>query len=96
MLTWIENLFKTNKIAFWALIIILAPILIMIVFKNVMMGYLATKINKTTQDAQKKDQTLTTAVTNLTAQAAQDQQAADALAKEAQNDTVDADWNVKK
>lgn len=84
---WIVNLYKNNKIVFFLLI----PIVLLVVFRNVVIDLLVGSAHKVADEAKKKDDVLKADETKAN-------DAADALRNQAnapKDDTVDENWNKK-
>jgi cell division protein FtsL len=91
---WITNLWQKNKIVFFLLI----PIILLVVFKNVIFAFLARSVKNEVKDAVKKDDELKKEQESLVNESEKQKASADAIENQIKNnaESVSDDWHKKK
>lgn len=87
--SWIKGLWAKNKIFF----ILLLPVIILAIFKDILMEYLIGSARKMTREAREKDGKLKSDLDKINAKADEMKRQADELGKEDPED--DPDWHKK-
>ena len=92
---WIKNLWNNNKIVFFLLI----PVVLLVLFKNVIFAFLANSVKGEVKDAIKKDDELKSTQDNLVKESEKQKPLADAKEEEIKNndaETASADWHKNR
>jgi hypothetical protein len=92
---WLENLYKKNKIIFFLLI----PLVILVIFKNLIFSFLARSVKGEVKNAIKKDDELKSTQDNLVKESEKHKALADAKKEEIKNNdaaSVSEDWHKNR
>ena len=95
----IKNLWNNNRLLFWILFPLIAIVVLVFTFRDLILALLIGSARKTSEEAKKQDQTLQNQINEQEKQAALEQQKADDAQKridDRKDSDISDDWYKKK